>query len=108
MPHVNGPFRVLVKINDNAYKLELPADFGSISPTFNIADLRPYFGEEDEIASRTTSIQEGGMMRTSHLLIHPLHLQWSKYKDPSLELVPRNITIRYFRVLELSLSYMRI
>ncbi|WVZ83582.1 hypothetical protein U9M48_030714 [Paspalum notatum var. saurae] len=49
---------VLEKINDNAYKLELHADFG-VSPTFNIADLKPYLGEEDELASRTTSLQEG-------------------------------------------------
>ena len=49
---------VLEKINDNAYKLELPADFG-VSPTFNIADLKPYLGEEDELPSRTTSFQEG-------------------------------------------------
>ncbi|KAK1681947.1 hypothetical protein QYE76_042795, partial [Lolium multiflorum] len=56
--------------------------------------LKPYFGEEDELASRTTSIQEGGMMRTSHLLIQPLYLQPHKYKDQSLELVPNNLTIR--------------
>jgi hypothetical protein len=59
MPHADGPFKVIAKINDNAYKLELPADFGTVSPTFNIADLKPYFGEDDEVASRTTSIQEG-------------------------------------------------
>ncbi|KAK1649120.1 hypothetical protein QYE76_066925 [Lolium multiflorum] len=59
MPRAAGPFKVLEKINDNAYKLELPAELGPVSPTFNIADLKPYFGEEDEIASRTTSIQEG-------------------------------------------------
>ena len=53
-----GPFKVLEKVNDNAYKLELPADFG-VSPTFNIADLRPYLGEEDEFESRTTQMQEG-------------------------------------------------
>ena len=52
------PFKVLEKITDNAYKLELPADFG-VSPTFNIADLKPYLGEEDELPSRTTSFQEG-------------------------------------------------
>jgi hypothetical protein len=51
---------LIEKINDNAYKLELPADFRTVNPTFNIADLKPYFGEEDEIASRMTSIQEGG------------------------------------------------
>ena len=58
MPRADGPFKVLEKINDNAYKLELPADFG-VSPTFNIADLKPYLGEEDELPSRTTSFQEG-------------------------------------------------
>jgi hypothetical protein len=31
--------------------------------------------------------------QTSHLLIHPLHLQWSKYKDLLLERVPSNLTI---------------
>jgi hypothetical protein len=33
-------------------------EFG-VSPTFNILDLRPYLGEEDEVLSRMTSIQEG-------------------------------------------------
>src|ERR1041385_2966700 len=28
-------------------------------PHFNIADLKPYLGEDDELPSRTTSIQEG-------------------------------------------------
>jgi hypothetical protein len=38
MFHVGGPFKILEKINDNAYKLELPPEFG-VSPTFNISDL---------------------------------------------------------------------
>ena len=50
--------RLFEKINDNAYKLELPPKFG-VGPTFNIADLKPYLGEEDELESRTTPIQEG-------------------------------------------------
>jgi hypothetical protein len=58
MSHADGPFKILEKINDNAYKLELPPEFG-VSTTFNISDLRPYLGEEDEVLSRTTSIQEG-------------------------------------------------
>jgi hypothetical protein len=58
MPRAAGPFKIIEKINDNAYKLELPPDFG-ISPTFNIADLKPYLGEEDELESWTTPIQEG-------------------------------------------------
>jgi hypothetical protein len=57
MPRAAGPYKVLAKINDNAYTLELPLDFG-VSPTFNISDLKPYMGDEDEIESRTTPIQE--------------------------------------------------
>jgi hypothetical protein len=52
-----GPFKILEKINDNAYKLELPPEFG-ISPTFNISDLKPYLGKEDELESRATLLQE--------------------------------------------------
>jgi hypothetical protein len=66
MSHAAGPFKILVKINDNAYKLELPPEF-EVSPSFNISDLRPYLGEEDEMPSRMTSKQGGRMMRTSIL-----------------------------------------
>jgi hypothetical protein len=58
MPRATGPYKIIEKINDNAYKLELPLEFG-VSPTFNIADLTPYFGEEDEFESRTTPFLEG-------------------------------------------------
>jgi hypothetical protein len=30
-----------------------------LGPTFNIADLKPYLGEEDELESRMTQMQEG-------------------------------------------------
>ena len=58
MPRADGPFKIIEKINDNAYKLELPFEF-RVSPTFNISDLKPYLGEEDELESKTTPIQEG-------------------------------------------------
>jgi hypothetical protein len=57
MPRADGPFKVLQRINENAYKLNLPVDFG-VSPTFNITNLKPYLGEEDELESRTTQMQE--------------------------------------------------
>jgi hypothetical protein len=47
MPRVVSPFKVIEKINNNAYKLELPPKFG-VSPTFNISDLKPWIGEEDD------------------------------------------------------------
>jgi hypothetical protein len=55
MSHATSPFKILTKINDNAYKLELPPEFG-VSLSFNISDLRPYLGEEDDIPSRMTSM----------------------------------------------------
>jgi hypothetical protein len=58
MSRAAGPFKILSKINDNAYKFELPPKFG-VSSSFNISDLRPYLGEEDEMPLRTTSMQEG-------------------------------------------------
>jgi hypothetical protein len=61
--------------------------------------------DEDKLSSLDSA---AFVMRTSHLLIHPLHIQQNTYKDLSLELVPSNLTIRYFRFLELFLTYMRI
>jgi hypothetical protein len=43
MPRADGLFIVLEKINENAYKL----------------DLKPYLGEEDELESRMSQMQEG-------------------------------------------------
>ena len=57
LPRGDGPFRVLAKINDNAYKIDLPASYG-VSTTFNVADLSPFI-REDTLESRTTPFQEG-------------------------------------------------
>ena len=38
MPHGDGPFQVLERVNDNAYKFDLPGEYNA-SATFNISDL---------------------------------------------------------------------
>ncbi|GKD34949.1 hypothetical protein Tco_1250458, partial [Tanacetum coccineum] len=45
-PRVDGPFRVLKKINDNAYKIDLPGTYNVLA-TFNVADLSPYVTDTD-------------------------------------------------------------
>jgi hypothetical protein len=57
MPRGAGPYKVLEKINDNAYKIDLPSDEFGVSNSFNVADLSPYIG--DDLASRTMPFQGG-------------------------------------------------
>jgi hypothetical protein len=68
MPHAARPNKVIAKINDNAYTLELPPNIG-VSPTFYILYVKPYMGEEDELELRMTPIQEGMRRRSSLLYI---------------------------------------
>jgi len=59
MPRSEGPYEVLEQVGPNAYKVDLPGDYG-ISATFNMADLRPYVDESEEIRSlRPNSSQPG-------------------------------------------------
>jgi len=46
MSIAKGPFKVLERVNDNDYKIDLPGDY-QVSATFNISDLSPY--EDDDI-----------------------------------------------------------
>ena len=54
-PKGDGPFKVLKKVGDNAYVLDLPKEYG-VSPVFNVGDLSPYYGQDD---SRSNPFQEG-------------------------------------------------
>ena len=54
-PRGDGPFQVLERINDNAYKIELLGEY-NVSTTFNISDLSPFDVGSD---SRTNLFEEG-------------------------------------------------
>jgi hypothetical protein len=50
-PRADEPFKVLRKINDSAYEIDLPSTYG-VSTSFNVADLSPYFGVEESRTSQ--------------------------------------------------------
>ncbi|XP_071939958.1 uncharacterized protein [Coffea arabica] len=58
LPRGDGPFQVMEKINDNAYKLDLPGEYG-VHATFNVAYLSPFYAD-DTIDLGTNCLQEGG------------------------------------------------
>nr|GEW29765.1 transposon Ty3-I Gag-Pol polyprotein [Tanacetum cinerariifolium] len=58
-PRGDGPFRVLKKINDNAYKIELPGHY-NVFATFNVADLSPYKGDSNDAPDSWSSLLQGG------------------------------------------------
>ena len=56
LPRADGPFKVMKKIGDNAYKIDLPQTYG-VSDTFNIGDLSKYEGNNE---LGTILFEEGG------------------------------------------------
>ena len=41
MPRGYGPYQIIERINDNAYKVDLPGEYG-VSATFNVFDLSSF------------------------------------------------------------------
>ena len=56
MPRGDGPFRIVQKINDNAYKLDLPVEY-NVHDVFNVSDLSPFNAGDD---LRTNHFEEKG------------------------------------------------
>ncbi|XP_039688557.1 uncharacterized protein [Medicago truncatula] len=59
MPRADGPFKVISKINDNAYKIDLPGEYG-VHATFNIGDLSPYLDDDGIQELRSIPFKGGG------------------------------------------------
>jgi len=58
MPQADGPFEILERINDNAYKVDLPGDY-DVSATFNVADLSSYLDDNYLEDLRANSPSQG-------------------------------------------------
>jgi len=72
MARSDGSFEVIEKVDNNAYKLQLPGDM-AISATFNIRDLSPYMEDtmEDPSDFRTNPFEEGEVDAQEYLQGHP-------------------------------------
>ncbi|GJZ20650.1 hypothetical protein Tco_0557240 [Tanacetum coccineum] len=73
MPRGDGSYKVLERIENNAYKLELPGD-SKISATFNVGDLSPYFEDDPLEDLRTNSSEPGGVDAGASRLPNPMNL----------------------------------
>ena len=69
-PKGDGPFQVLERINDNAYKLDLPGEY-NVSATFNVSDFSPFHVGDD---SRMNPFEERGNDENQHTFRDPLHV----------------------------------
>jgi hypothetical protein len=62
-PRADGPFRMLQRIGENAYKIELPGDYG-VSATFNVSDLSPYYEDQEDQVDLGASLHQPGEIDT--------------------------------------------
>jgi len=111
MPRSDGPFKVLEKVNDNSYKLELPGDM-DVSSTFNVGDLTPYRKDkEDGDDLKANHIQEredeANVMPTqvrvnSKILLSAHKVQQTRLRsctDLELQFQPHPMPLRYVTLL---------
>ena len=63
MPWAEGLFEDLERINDNAYKVDLPGEY-EVSAMFNVADLSPFHPDDSQANLRIKSFQQGGTMES--------------------------------------------
>ena len=57
MPRIDGPFEIIRKLSNNAYKLDVQGKY-DVSNSFNVTDLVPFIADEPDL--RTNPFQVGG------------------------------------------------
>ena len=58
-PRGDKPLQVLERLNDNAYRIDIPGEYG-VSSSFNVANLNPFVTGDDSEYLRENAFQEGG------------------------------------------------
>ena len=60
LPQGDEPFQIVEKINDNAYRLDLPGEY-EVSATFNVTDLTPFDAECADLRANPFQEEEDDM-----------------------------------------------
>ena len=84
-PRVDGPFQVLARINDNAYKLDLLGEY-NISATFNVSSLSLFDVGNDSMMNpfeerSNDKNQQAPLKDPLHVPVGPITRARSKKKD---------------------------
>ena len=89
LPRGDEPFQVVERINDNAYKLDLPGEYG-VSASFNVADLSP-FDVGDDLRTNPSQEWENDANKGAGQVNHTLG-NGAKYAQDPLSLPSGPIT----------------
>ncbi|OMO99181.1 reverse transcriptase [Corchorus capsularis] len=98
LPRGDGPFQVLERINNNAYKLDLPNEYGTVSAIFNVSDsslfdsdanlrTNPFQGRGDDAPRAYHGLEEHNGAIGDHVLDKHgdvLEIQEDATDDPGL------------------------
>jgi len=66
VPRSDGPFEIMEKVGPNCYKVDLPGDY-RVSATVNVANLSPYFDQDEELTSLRSNSHLVGENDGDHL-----------------------------------------
>jgi len=80
MPRADGPFKLIEYINDNAYKVDLPVDYG-VSATFNVVDMSPYLDDDYLTDLRAILLKKERMMEEHPYYHHMVLMELKGVKE---------------------------
>ena len=85
MPRLDGPIKVIRKINNNTYQLALQGKY-SVSSRFNVTDLIPNYAEETDMRSNSSQVGEDDVILAINGTEEMEQLEPEQTNDKNLDL----------------------